>query len=173
MKHLPVIILGLRVRVLCQRHRWIDAELPVLRRTIFCGLQLHLARTAEHLLKNRNNGSQVIECKMPTEPANEFQQIILHVGSSLFCVWKQGAGSDPTLSIKTQRDRWTRTDDESGQRVERIPSSTVIVAVIVDRKVSKNGGESRDMANPLQERELDKKTCCQLGQYGQELEEMV
>jgi hypothetical protein len=87
LKHLPVRDIALGIGWQQKRRSRINTELPVMRWTIFGWLQFHLSRTGEHLLEHRDNRGQIIECEMPTEPANEFQQIILHVGSSLFFVW--------------------------------------------------------------------------------------
>jgi hypothetical protein len=67
-------------------------------------------------------------------------------------VWLQEAGSDPTLSIKSQTEGAVNDDgDEIGQRVEAVPSSTVLVAVLVHRNGEKMGEKAQMLATRYKE----------------------
>ena len=74
-----------RVRALGKWQGRVDQELAVVRRAIRGWFKFYvLAGTREHLLKDRDNGSEIIKSQLGAKPTNEFEEIIFHVGSSLF-----------------------------------------------------------------------------------------
>jgi len=68
---LPAWSLGFRCGWLGERQGRVDAELPVMRRPILCGLEFDVPGTAEYLLQDGHNRSEVIVCQMPAKPTNE------------------------------------------------------------------------------------------------------
>ena len=65
-------------------------------------------------------------------------------------------------------NRFTRTATRADYEYRFSQSATNLVAAIVNRNGRETRGAGQTMANPRQDRRLDKKACCQLWQYADE-----